>query len=89
MNEVANLCIFYATLFYSGRDHRADLSPCPYPGHDRCPYLAYRDVRYDVVDYGSDLVNETRKTACQNCGLHNDVFVLFAWKVKQNSRVVI
>lgn len=86
---MANLCIFYATLFYSGRDQRADLSLCPYPAHDRRPYLAYRDVWYDVVDYDSDLVNETQKTACQNCGLRNDVSVLFVWKVKQNSGVVI
>lgn len=77
VNEVVNLCIFYVTLFYSDRDHRADLSPCPYPARDRRPCLAYRDVRRDVLDYGSDLVYETQKTACRNCGLHNDVFVLF------------
>lgn len=82
MNGGVNLCISYATLFYSDRDHRADLSPCPYPARDRRPRLAYRDVRHDVLDYGSDLVYETQKTACRNCGLRNDVFVLSVWKVK-------
>lgn len=82
MNEVVNLCIFYVTLFYLDRDYRADLSLCPYPARDHHPCLAYRDVRRDVLDYGSDSVYETRKTACRNCGLRNDVFVLFAWKVK-------
>lgn len=79
MNEVVNLCISYATLFYSDRDHRVDLSPCPclspYPARDHHPCLAYRDVRYDALDYGSDLVYETQKTACQNYDLRNDVFV--------------